>query len=718
MKKREKKKKKNVISLRINIMFFVVFLLFSVLIFRLGMVQIVFGDDFKREIERKVEVPVNTSVPRGQIYDRNGNLVVGNVPQKAITYTRSHAVSQDEMLKTAKLLAVMTNKDSEEDFKAITQRDREDFWIIENPNEAKEKITKEDEKRFKEQELSQEEYNKKVYDLTRKRITEEELHSFSKEELEVLTIFREMASSIALTPHIIKNKDVGEEEFAVVSENLHLLPGINTTVDWDRYNAYTDEDGNATLSSVLGKITTSKEGLPQDMLQYYEARGYSRNDRVGKSYLELQYEDVLQGQKQIVKNYTDKAGNVTETEVVREGKAGKDLVLATDLEFQQEVEKIIERRLGAMRGGYMDRAFVSVMDPNTGEMLAMAGKQYVKDKDTYQTQVQDFALGNMTTSYSMGSAVKGATVLAGYQEGVISPRDVLVDRPLEFKGTPTKRSWNTHGFGPINDLFALKRSSNVYMFLIAMKMGGQQYYVPNGPLSVDKNVAITKLRNNFNQFGLGVRTGIDLPGEQVGFGPGQEPPAGGNTLDFAIGQFDTYTPLQLVQYVSTIANGGYRIQPQMVKEIREPSMNEGQLGPVYQDMNTKVLNKVNMKDEWIDRVKEGFRQVVNDSQGTAYSSIKNKQYKIAGKTGTAQALYDGPIQVKPKPMLWNLTFAGYAPYDNPEIALSVVVPWSSTDKTHINLDIADDVFKAYFDLKEKRANDEPSNDEKDEEAAE
>lgn len=698
-------------------MFFVVFLLFSVLIFRLGMVQIVFGDDFKREIERKVEVPVNTSVPRGQIYDRNGNLVVGNVPQKAITYTRSHAVSQDEMLKTAKLLAVMINKDSEEDFKAITQRDREDFWIIENPNEAKEKITKEDVKRFKEQELSQEEYNKKVYDLTRKRITEKELHSFSKEELEVLAIFREMASSIALTPHIIKNKDVGEEEFAVVSENLHLLPGINTTVDWDRYNAYTDEDGNATLSSVLGKITTSKEGLPQDMLQYYEARGYSRNDRVGKSYLELQYEDVLQGQKQIVKNYTDKAGNVTETEVVREGKAGKDLVLATDLEFQQEVEKIIERRLGAMRGGYMDRAFVSVMDPNTGEILAMAGKQYVKDKDTYQTQVQDFALGNMTTSYSMGSVVKGATVLAGYQEGVINPGTPLYDTPLEFKGTQTKKSWNTHGFGYIDDLFALKRSSNVYMFLIAMKMGGQQHYVRNGPLSVDKNVAITKLRNNFNQFGLGVRTGIDLPGEQVGFGPGQEPPNGGNTLDFAIGQFDTYTPLQLVQYVSTIANGGYRIQPRMVKEIREPSLNEGQLGPVYQDIKPTVLNKVNMNDEWIDRVKLGFRQVVNDPKGTAYSSIKNKQYKIAGKTGTAEALYDGPIQVKPKPMLWNLTFAGYAPYDNPEIALSVVVPWSTTDKTHINLDIADDVFKAYFDLKEKRANGETSDDEKDEDAA-
>ncbi|MFE7280471.1 penicillin-binding transpeptidase domain-containing protein, partial [Heyndrickxia sporothermodurans] len=148
-----------------------------------------------------------------------------------------------------------------------------------------------------------------------------------------------------------------------------------------------------------------------------------------------------------------------------------------------------------------------------------------------------------------------------------------------------------------------------------------------------------------------------------------------------------------------------RIQPHIAKEVREPSSKMDEMGPVIQEIKPKVLNKVDMKEEWIDHVKVGLEQVVNDPLGTGYGTIKNKKYKIAGKTGTAQALYDGPVSHSPGLMLWNVTFAGYAPYDNPEIAVSVVVPWSTTDKTHVNLEIADEVFKAYFELKEKREKD-------------
>ncbi|WP_075981224.1 peptidoglycan D,D-transpeptidase FtsI family protein [Bacillus massilinigeriensis] len=699
----KKQKKKTSLPFRINILFLVVFLLFSMLIIRLGIIQIVYGKDYEREINQKEIVPINLSMPRGKIFDTNGKLIVGNKTLKAITYTRPNAVKQDEMLEVARKLASMIKKDSEEDFKAITERDRQDFWIINHPNKAKAKITKEDEARIKKKDLDQDDYNEEIYDLTRERITEEELNSFSKKELEVLAIFREMASARALSPQIIKNKNVTDKEFALVSENLSILPGVDATTDWDRYNAYEDKEGNKTLSSILGKVTSTKEGLPQETLEYYEARGYSRNDRVGKSYIEWQYEDVLQGQKEIVKNVADKSGNVVGSSVVRKGKSGNDLILTVDVEFQQKVEKIIEEKLGNARMGqpYMDRALVTVINPNTGEILAMAGKQYMKDEEKNKTVAADFALGNMITSYSMGSAVKAATVLTGYNTGAIFPGASLYDQPLKFKGTQVKKSWNTVGFGSIDDLYALKRSSNVYMFLTAMKIGGQQTYVPNGPLTIDKVAAINKLRNNFAQFGLGVKTGIDLPGEQSGYGPGQIPEDAGKVLDFGIGQYDTYTPLQLAQYMSTIANGGYRIQPHLAKEIRESNNQSNELGPVVQEIKPKVLNRVDMKAEWIERVKTGLELVVNDPQGTGYGSIKNKQLKIAGKTGTAQALYDGPLGGHP--MLWNVTFAGYAPYDNPEIALSVVVPWSTTDKTHVNLEIADEVFKAYFDLKEKKS---------------
>lgn len=693
-----KEKKKALVSFRMNILFLVVFLLFSLLILKLGIVQIVYGEDYKREVDRKENVTVNISMPRGKILDRNGKLIVGNKPSNAITYSRPQNIKPGEILIIAEKLAAFIKKDSKEDLKAITERDKKDFWILKHPNESEEKITEADKKKLK----NDKDYDTKIYHLTLDRISSKEMNSFSKQELEVLAIYREMISGYPLTPQIIK-KDASPKEFALVSESLESLPGVDTTTDWDRYNLYKDKEGNEILGSVIGKVSSSKEGLPRDSIDYYLARGYSRNDRVGKSYIEYQYEDVLQSQKEKVKNITDKDGNVLESKVIREGKRGDDLVLSIDIDLQRKVEKIIKEKLGDARIGepYLDRAFVTVMNPYTGDILSMAGKQYEHNKKSGKTEVNDFALGNMTTSYEMGSVVKGATVLTGYQTGAIVPGEVLNDRPLKFLGTKAKKSWNTTGFGPINDLYALKRSSNGYMFLTAMKLGGQQTYIPNGPLSIDKVSAIEAFRKNFSQFGLGVKTGIDLPGEQIGYGGGQIPQEAGKVLDYAIGQYDTYTPLQIVQYISAIANGGYRIEPHIAKEIREPSNQSNEMGPIIQEITPKVLNKIDMKEEWIKRVRLGFEQVVNDPLGTGYG-IKNKKYKIAGKTGTAQALYNGPLPHSPGLMLWNITFGGYAPYDHPEIAVSVIIPWLRTDQSHVNLEIANDVFAAYFELKEKR----------------
>ncbi|PAF20334.1 hypothetical protein CHH61_23050, partial [Shouchella clausii] len=114
-----------------------------------------------------------------------------------------------------------------------------------------------------------------------------------------------------------------------------------------------------------------------------------------------------------------------------------------------------------------------LMDPHTGEVLSMAGKKIVKDKDTGQSQMQDDALGNITTTYNVGSAVKGATILTGYKTGAINPGTVFYDRPLKIKVTPVKKSWRN--FGPLNDINALKFSSNVYMFETVINIGGGKY---------------------------------------------------------------------------------------------------------------------------------------------------------------------------------------------------------------------------------------------------
>ena len=691
------KKKKKALPIRLNIIFFFVFLLFSALILRLGFVQIVYGEDYKRELEKTEDVTVDTSVPRGKMYDTTGKVIVDNIAEKAITYTNSGS-SRDEMLQTAEILSKYVIKDT----KKVTERDKKDYWIIKNEKKAEAKVTKEEKQALAEKYTDEDEYNDKVYQLQLTRITEEDLTSLSAQDLEVLAIYREFISGYKLTPQMVKNKDVTDEEFAIVSENLESLPGVDTTTDWERSYAFED-----TLKSVLGNVSSSAKGLPAEKLDYYTSRGYSLNDRVGTSYLELEYEDVLKGQKEKVRNKTDKNGNIVSTEVITEGKRGNDLVLSVDMELQLEVEKIIEEELKAAKTfagtKLLDRAYVVLMNPNTGEVLTMAGKKLVKDEDTGKTKIQDDALGNITTTYNVGSVVKGATVLTGYKTGAISPGTVWNDTPVKI-GDTTKKSWTN--MGPINDLTALQRSSNVYMFRTVMNIANAKY-VYGQPLSVQLE-DFTLVRNAFAQYGLGVRTGIDLPNEQVGF-KGQDT-LPGFLLDLAIGQYDTYSTMQLAQYVSTIANGGNRMEPHIVKEIREPVADDETLGPVIETVKPKVLNKVDVKDEWIKRVQQGFKMVAQTPKGTAYSNLGGKEYSPAAKTGTAQAFYDGPSRsdYDEPPAVMNLSLVAYAPSDNPEVAMAVMVPWAyqgSVDNGS-NKKIGERVLDAYFDIKKEREKEE------------
>ncbi|MEK4534875.1 penicillin-binding protein 2 [Peribacillus sp. FSL K6-1552] len=687
----KEKKKKTPIPFRLNFMFFLIFILFSSLIIRLGIVQIVYGDDYLREVDRTENDVANTPVPRGKMYDRNLNPVVDNEPLNAITYTKYPNTKTADMVETAEILATLIKQDT----KKITERDRKDFWLIKNPEKAKALITKAEMKKVEEKKLEE----KDLYKLQLSRITEKNINDFTKDELEVLAIFREFNSGYALTPSIVKNKGVSTNEFARVSEHLDELPGVDVTTDWERTYKY-DE----TLRSVLGKVSSSEEGLPSENIDYYLARDYTRNDRVGKSYIEKQYEDVLRGQKTRVENVLSK-GEVIKTDTITEGQSGKDLVLTIDMELQQTVEDIIERELRRTkaRGNtyLLDRAFVVLMDPNTGEVLTMAGKQYGRNSETGLIEMNDFALGNITTSYTMGSSVKGATVYTGFQTGAISPGSAVYDQTLYLGGNIKKKSYSPLGY--VTDVTALKKSSNVFMFMTAIKIGGG-HYVPNQPLGINRE-AYAIMRNHFAQFGLGVRTGIDLPNESVGF-KGVNTSQDGLLLDLSIGQYDTYTPMQLAQYASTIANGGKRLEPHMVKEIRNPSYEHKELGSVFKSMSPKVLNDLGGNDIWIQRVQEGFRQVAQEPGGTAYKYFGGKSYRAAAKTGTAEAFYDGPRrnQYSEPVDTINLTLAGYAPHNNPEVAFSVVVPWVYQGKPSddINKRIGRDVMDAYFKLKEKR----------------
>ncbi|MGJ9456977.1 peptidoglycan D,D-transpeptidase FtsI family protein [Oceanobacillus sp. CF4.6] len=680
------KKKKTQLPFRINILFFVVFLLFSVLILQLGVVQILNGEDFQDEIERTNLDTTKTPVPRGKIYDRYGNVIVDNNAVYSITYTPPKGVQAEDRLEVAEKLAEYIAMDDEDTLERITERNKKEYWYLLNKEEADGRLSE-----IETEGMS----NAEVYNITLDLITEEEISDFSKQELEVISIKKELDKAYSLTPQVVKNENVTTEEYAVVAEHLDEMPGINATTDWNREYPF-----GTTLTSLLGSISSQDEGIPADEEESYLSKGYSRNDRVGKSGLELQYEDLLRGRKEQIQYTTTKSGTVIDSETIVEGERGKDLVLTIDMEFQEEVDKIVEEELKAAKSQYpyenqyLTDALAVVMNAKTGELLAVSGSHFNKEKNRYE----DGGFRALSDAHTPGSVVKGATVLAGLDSGVISPGEVIYDRPIRIGQNDIMRSYSNN-IGSVNDITALQKSSNVYMYYISLRMMGENRYPFPNFESVNRTNpnAFQTLRNYFNQFGLGVSTGIDYPTESTGYQGSANKP--GDMMNHGIGQFDTYTVMQLAQYVSTIANDGYRVRPHFLKEVREPLASQDVLGPVYKSVNTDVMNRITMDDSYIDRVQEGFRQVFQQG-GTAYRHYNDADYTVAGKTGTAEITVfdDGETDT----LSHNLV--GYAPYEDPEIAFAIIVPTTGENTNNIsNHKIGRKILDTYFELKKERA---------------
>lgn len=654
------KKNETKIPLRLNILFFIVFIMFSVLVVQLGVVQILHGESFQEEIDRTILDISKTPVPRGLIYDRNGKVIVDNKPLYAISYTPPKRIQPEQKLELAEELVPYLSID-DKNIERITDRNKREYIFLKHNEEIIERISEEEE-----EELS----NAEQYQLALDRITEEEVDSITDEELKVIAIKRELDKAYSLTPEIIKNDKISIEEYATIAEHLSELPGINATTDWERTYKYGD-----TLKSILGSITTQEQGIPAEAEDYYLTRGYNRNDRVGKSGLEEEYEDILRGRKEKVEHTTTKKGEVVDSKVVVPGERGKDLVLTIDIDFQQKLDEIVLDELKKAKSHlpgpnrYLEDALAVAMNPKTGEILALSAMHYDRENNKYEAAPHKI----FYDAHRPGSTVKGATVMAGLQSGIITPGQVFYDRPIKIAQTPVKSSYAT--LGAVNDIQALKLSSNVYMFYIGLRMGGEyRHPFPNNSGATYNSEGAQTMRNYFHQFGLGVSTGVDFPFESTGFvGDAQIP---GNLMDLGIGQYDTYTTLQLAQYVSTIANDGIRVEPRLVKEIRNPS-NEGELGSIYKVNHPKVLNKLDVEDEYIKRVQEGFWKVFNEAGGTGYSYWAGKDYRPAGKTGTAEnEIYepDSDGNYRQVANSENLALVGYAPFEDPEIAFAIIVP--------------------------------------------
>lgn len=665
---------------------YLMMIIFIILIFvgigaRLFQLQVLENEKYSEKLVAATEKIVEgESSPRGRIYDRNYKLLVDNEAVKTIYYKKEDNISTKEEIELAYRLADMLAID----YSKLSTKMLKTFWYQNHKDEAKNKITKDERKQYNERKLDDDDIENMIYE----RITDEELASYDERDKEAAYIYYLMNKGYSYAEKIIKNKDVTDEEYALVSENIDTLKGVNTKLDWERVYLYGD-----VFKSILGSVSSSTQGIPSELVDYYLDNGYSMNDRVGISYLEYQYEKYLKGTKAKYK-----VTNGNNYELVQEGKRGNDIVLTIDIDLQKYLEEQLSAEVLATKSEahtkYYDHSYAIVGNPKTGEILAMAGKQ-VKTRDDGSYYIADYSPGVVTTSVTPGSIVKGASMLVGYKYGAITIGQYQTDECIKIKSTPEKCSWKTLGY--INDINALAYSSNVYQYKIAIAVGNGVYRYEQ-PLTLDEG-AFDKYRDMYASFGLGVKTGIDLPLESLGYSGKSKLP--GHLLDFSIGQYDTYTPIQIMQYINTIASSGIRYQPYLLKEVYEaPIDNTNQFGNKIYENQPVELGRVDVDAKYMARVQEGFRAVVSYGLGTTY--MGSYQSIGAGKTGTSQSFIDTDGDGTVDTETITTSFVGYAPYEDPRMSIVVISPdvadGSADTTSAINRRLSSEIVNKYFEI--------------------
>lgn len=568
------------------------------------------------------------SAPRGRILDTNGKVLVDNLGVKTIYYNKIKGISTSEEIEIAKKLASILSVDEG------SILEQKEFWLVNN-NNGSNLITEEEYKLLDERKLS----SSDLYDLKIERITEDMLNE--EDEL-----FRECAKVYSLMNdgYVYSKKEilkrVSDEEYAKVIESN--IPGVTGELSWERIYLYGD-----TLRNILGSVGS----IPSEEVDEYLSNGYELTDIVGISYLEKEYEEYLKGKK--AKYLVNSDNTLT---LVEEEQRGNDLVLSIDIDIQMKAEEIIKDKilLGKKypNTDYYKDSYALVSDPLTGQIIAMAGIRLNSD-DTWS----DISLNTINKSFTIGSAVKGATIAVGYQNNLIEMDKYITDSCVKLYLTPQKCSFKS--LGRINDLTALAYSSNYYQFMIAIALTGNTY-TPNMKLNATEE-HFKIYRDMLASFGLGAITNIDLPGETTGIIGSTV--ADDLLLNLAIGQYDTYTPIEVLQYINSMASGT-RMSLSLMKEIRNDD-------EVVVKNEIEILNDVAVDEEYLNRIREGLTLVLKEGTGKIYV---RDDLLAAGKTGTSESFYDSDNDGKVDVQTITSTFAGYFPNEDPKYSVVVITP--------------------------------------------
>lgn len=552
------------------------------------------------------------NAPRGRIMDRNGKILVDNVGVNTIVFRKLDDVDITSVATSLNTIFVDTEEAS------LSEQKR--YYL--KVNDTDNLLTSEEKELYEHRKLS----SKEVEDIKLKRA--EDFLDYSEKEKKIIHLYYLLNKGYSYDSKIIKD-EVDEEICAKVNSlNINGLTCEYTTKRVYMYD---------TLNAIMGKVGE----ITLENKEYYLDKGYSLNDQVGLSYLEKEYDAYLRGEKAKYKLNDDNS-----LTLISEAKQGNDLVLSIDIDMQEKINQIVKDNLSKIdkwkNTKYFNTTYVIVSDPNTGEILASTG--LMKVKDSYH----DVTTNILTSSFTVGSVIKGASHTVGYQNNLIDVGKKINDSCVKLYQVPMKCSHRKLGL--IDDVTSLKTSSNYYQFMTAIKLTGNKYKY-NMKLDVqDEHFKI--YRDTFALFGLGTSTGIDLENESTGIRG--ETVAADLLLNLSIGQYDTYTPLQITNYINTIATEGQRYALHYMKEIKDGD-------DVVLTYEPELLNTVQSN---FKRIKEGFVAVMSGT-GLGYT---DKKYNPAGKTGTAEVVYSKDVTTI------NQSYAMFAPYDKPKYSIVVMSP--------------------------------------------
>ena len=681
-----KAKGKYNINLRFNVLTVLTYLVGIILIAQLFNLQIVHGAEYREQSNTRLTRESTLEAARGSILDKTGNTLVTSSMKFDLELYKSKIDTQTLNQAILNIVQVLEKYQ-------VSYVDS--FPIKINPIEFT----------IADEELATWKKNNNLAE----NITAEEALNVFKEKYDIESNnIEEIRKIIAIRYAIVQNgysstkalkiaSDIPREAVAEFSENGDKFPGINIVVQPQR-----EYPKGSLASHILGYAS-------QISSDEYESRKdtYDQNDIIGKTGIEYVFEEYLRGKNGTKQIDMAVDGTITAEYISEEAVAGADVVLTIDSNLQQITEEALAANIQKIASGGFGKVYDAkagscvVMNVNTGEVLAMANypnytpsefvggisnENWAKYRDNEAKPLVDRAIQN---SYSPGSTFKMITAIAGLESGVINLNTTINDVGQYRKYSDYQpKCWvftdYGRGHGWLNVSGAIEKSCNYFFYETADRMG------------IDNLVKYAKY------FGLGGKTGIELPGETAGVLSSKETKqklypnevwGPGDTLQSAIGQlYNEFSPLQMARYISMLANGGHKIDVSIVKTIRKADGTEASRDEINQFVNAKLglqeeeSEDLQINQNYLNAILEGMKSVTTDTEGTAYVRFRDFNISVGGKTGSAEAPNN---QVH----AW---FVGFAPFENPEIAIVVMV--ENGGHGNYTAEVVRDIMEEYFGM--------------------